>query len=116
MNLEFTAEQLAWRTEIRTWLAANVPAEPLPSMDTAEGFAAHRDWERRLHDARWAVVTWPQEYGGRGAGLLDWLGFEGEDLAPGAPARGGPNGLFLLAPAIFEFGPPGPKQRFLPPV
>src|SRR4051812_8703414 len=116
MNLEFTAEQLAWRTEIRTWLAANVPAEPLPSMDTSEGFAAHRDWERRLHDARWAVVTWPEEYGGRDAGVLEWLIFEEEYWAAGAPGRVSQNGIFLLAPTIFEFGTEEQKRRFLPPM
>ena len=51
VNLDFTPDELAFRDEARAWLAANVPAEPLPSMDTAEGFGAHQEWERRLADA-----------------------------------------------------------------
>ena len=51
MDLTFTPEQDALRAEIRQWLAANVPAEKLPSLDTKVGFALHREWERKLHDA-----------------------------------------------------------------
>ena len=54
MDLDYTPEQQAFREEVRTWLAANVPAEPLPSMDTAEGFLAHREWERVLHGGHYA--------------------------------------------------------------
>jgi len=116
--VDLTAEPAreAWRAEVREWLAANLPAEPLPSLDTAEGFAAHRDWERRMADARLSVVTWPQTYGGRGADLLDWLVFEEEYWAAGAPARVSQNGIFLLAPTMFEFGTEEQKQRYLTPM
>jgi len=70
MDLTFTAEEQAFRAEARAWLEAHVPAEPLPSMDTAEGFAAHRVWERTLNAGGWAMVSWPKEYGGRGANLI----------------------------------------------
>jgi alkylation response protein AidB-like acyl-CoA dehydrogenase len=106
----------AWRLEVREWLADNVPSSPLPSLDTAEGFAAHRDWERPLFEARLAVVTWPADAGGRGVDLLDWLVFEEEYWAAGAPARVSQNGIFLLAPTIFEFGTAEQKERFLPPM
>ena len=65
MDLTESDQLVAFRMEVRGWLAANVPSEPLPSLDTAPGFAAHRDWERRLFDAGLAVVTWPEKYGGR---------------------------------------------------
>jgi alkylation response protein AidB-like acyl-CoA dehydrogenase len=116
MDLTESDELAAFRTEVRGWLAANVPSEPLPSLDTEVGFAAHRDWERRMHDAGMAVVTWPAEYGGRGAGLLDWLVFEEEYWASGAPVRVSQNGIFLLAPTIFEFGTAAQKDRFLTPM
>jgi uncharacterized protein len=73
MDLSLSESELAFQAEARDWLAANVPAEPLPSMDTAEGFEAHRRWERTLYDAGWGVVSWPEEYGGRGLGLIEWL-------------------------------------------
>jgi alkylation response protein AidB-like acyl-CoA dehydrogenase len=106
----------AFRAEVREWLAANLPDQPLPSLDTAAGFAAHRDWERRMFDARLAVVTWPEQYGGRGADLLDWLAFEEEYWGAGAPVRVSQNGIFLLAPTIFEFGSQAIKDRFLLPM
>ena len=61
MNLVFTSEQEAFRAAARAWLAANVPTTPLASMDTAEGFAQHRAWERTLHDGGYAMVSWPVE-------------------------------------------------------
>jgi alkylation response protein AidB-like acyl-CoA dehydrogenase len=115
MDLTVETERESFRAEVREWLAANVPGR-LPSLDTREGFAAHREWERRLNDARLAVVTWPEDYGGRSADLLDWLVFEEEYWAAGAPTRVGQNGIFLLAPTLFEFGTQAQKDRFLPPM
>ncbi|GDY58922.1 hypothetical protein SVIO_095450 [Streptomyces violaceusniger] len=66
MDLDLTEGQSAFRAEARRWLAAHTPAAPLPSLETAEGFAAHRAWERTLAADRWSAVTWPEEYGGRG--------------------------------------------------
>ncbi|ROO83492.1 alkylation response protein AidB-like acyl-CoA dehydrogenase [Actinocorallia herbida] len=114
MDLTFTPAQEALRAEVREWLAANVPAEPLPSMDTAEGFARHREWERSLAAARLSVPTWPAEYGGRGAGLVEWLICEEEYWASGAPGRVSQNGIFLLAPTVLHWGTPEQKARFLP--
>jgi len=116
MDLIEPAELAEFRAEVRDWLAANAPAEPLPSLDTEAGFAAHRDWERRMCDARLSVVTWPEQYGGRGASLLEWLAFEEEYWAAGAPVRVSQNGIFLLAPALFEFGTPAQLDRFMSPM
>ncbi|MFE3198756.1 acyl-CoA dehydrogenase family protein [Embleya sp. NPDC059237] len=114
MDLEFTEQEQEFRREARAWLTANVPAEPLPSMDTREGFMAHRAWERKLFDARWAVVSWPREYGGREAGLTEWLIFEEEYYRAGAPGRVSQNGIFLFAPTLFEFGTREQQDRYLP--
>ena len=103
-----------FRAEVREWLAAHVPATPLPSLDTAEGFEAHRAWERDLAAARLTAVTWPAAYGGRDASLAEWLVFEEEYYAAGAPARVGQNGLSLLAPALFAFGSQEQRDRLLP--
>ncbi|MGZ6973138.1 MAG: acyl-CoA dehydrogenase family protein [Acidimicrobiia bacterium] len=116
MDLTWTAEQLAFRAEARGWLEANVPPEPLPSGDTREGFARHLEWERKLFDARWAVVSWPEAYGGREASLWEWLIFEEEYYRAAAPQRVTQNGIFLLAPTLFEFGTPQQRDRFLPPM
>lgn len=114
MDLNYNNEQQAFREEARAWLAANVPQNPLPSYDTEEGFRLHREWEARLHDGHWGMVTWPQEYGGRGCDLIQWLIFEEEYYRAGAPGRVNQNGIFLLGPTLMEFGTEEQKARFLP--
>ncbi|HEX2312692.1 MAG TPA: acyl-CoA dehydrogenase family protein [Thermomonospora sp.] len=114
MDLAFTPRQRAFRAEVRAWLAAHVPAEPLPPMDTPEGFRRHRAWERTLAGARLSAVSWPPEYGGRGAGLVEWLIFEEEYWASGAPGRVSQNGVFLLAPTLLTYGTEEQRRRFLP--
>ena len=113
MDLRWSADEDAFRHEARTWLEANVP-HGLPSGDTREGFAAHLEWERALFDARWSAVSWPERFGGRDASLWEWLIFEEEYYRAGAPQRITQNGIFLLAPTIFEFGTPEQQERLLP--
>ena len=114
MNLDLSESELAFQAEARAWLAENVPSEPLPSMDTPEGFAAHQEWEAKLAEARWAVVSWPEEYHGRGASLVEWVIFEEEYYRAGAPGRVSQNGIFLLSPTIFENGTQEQQARWLP--
>jgi alkylation response protein AidB-like acyl-CoA dehydrogenase len=114
MDLTFTPEQEAFRKEARAWLEANVPSEPLPSLDTKEGFERHREWERKLNGGGWAMVPWPVQYGGRGANLIEWLIFEEEYYRAGAPGRVNQNGIFLLGPTIMEYGTAEQKARYLP--
>jgi alkylation response protein AidB-like acyl-CoA dehydrogenase len=114
MDLDLSESELAFRDEARAWLAANVPAEPLPSMDTAEGWALHQEWEARLAADRWSVVAWPREYHGREASLVEWVIFEEEYFRAGAPGRVSQNGIFLLAPIIFEHGTEEQQDRYLP--
>lgn len=116
MNLDEDPPTAQFRAEVAAWLADNVPASPLPSVDTAEGFARHRDWEASLAAARLAAVSWPAAYGGRDASLLEWLVFEEEYHAAGAPVRVGQNGLFVLAPTLFAHGTPAQRDRILPPM
>ncbi|MFG3489187.1 acyl-CoA dehydrogenase family protein [Streptomyces sp. NPDC047972] len=114
MDLDFSAADRAFRTEARAWLAAHVPDVPPPSLETEKGFAAHREWERLLFADRWSVVSWPEEYGGRNASILQWLIFEEEYYAAGAPGRVGQNGINLLAPTLFEHGTAEQRARVLP--
>lgn len=116
MQLQYTTQQEAFRQEVRSWLAAHVPKQPLPSLDTAAGFELHRDWERTLKSGEWGMITWPEAYGGRGCDLIEWLIFEEEYYRADAPLRVSQNGIFLLGPTLMEFGSPEQKQRFLPPM
>ena len=113
MDLEYSESEKKFRAQAREWLVANVP-HGLKSGDTAEGFAQHVEWEKRLYDARWAVVSWPERYGGRAASLWEWLIFEEEYYRAGAPPRVTQNGIFLLAPTVFDYGTPEQQDAVLP--
>src|ERR1700687_4428479 len=101
MDLHDTAAHQAFRAEARSWLADHAPApRSLPSLDTAEGFEAHRRWEQTMFDDRWSLVAWPEAFGGRDVGILEWLIFEEEYWRAEAPLRVSQNGVFLLAPTL----------------
>ncbi|MEV0928482.1 acyl-CoA dehydrogenase family protein [Streptomyces spongiicola] len=116
MDLTHTADEDAFRAEARGWLHAHVPDTPPPSLETEEGFAAHRAWEAELQAGRWSAVAWPERYGGRGADIFHWLVFEEEYYAAGAPGRVSQNGIGLLAPTLFEHGTEEQRARILPPM
>ena len=120
MDLTWSEAEEAFRLEARTWLQRNLAewrdevGGPVRSSDTREGFAQHLRWERRLFTDRWGAVSWAPEHGGRGASLWEWLLFEEEYYRAGAPPRVTQNGIFLLAPSIYEFGTPAQRDGILP--
>ncbi|MFE9766459.1 acyl-CoA dehydrogenase family protein [Streptomyces sp. NPDC005808] len=114
MDLVHSPAADSFRAEARAWLATHVPPVPLLSLETEEGFAAHRAWEAELAADRWSVVSWPTEYGGRGVDIMRWLVFEEEYYAAGAPGRVSQNGINLLAPALFAYGTQQQCARILP--
>ncbi|UIX31959.1 acyl-CoA dehydrogenase family protein [Streptomyces sp. GQFP] len=114
MDLSESPRDGQFRLEARDWLASHKPDRPLGSPDTADGFSRNREWERQLFEAGWAAVSWPVEYGGRGLGLWEWMIFEEEYFAAGLGPRAAQNGLFLLAPSLFEFGTDAQKAELLP--
>ena len=76
MQLTYTAAQRAFRAEVRAWLQANVPKQPLQSFDTEQGFEQHRRWEATLNSGRWSMVTWPP------ASCADWAASSPESPPP----------------------------------
>jgi alkylation response protein AidB-like acyl-CoA dehydrogenase len=116
MEIAYTPDQQAFRAEVRAWMAANVPSEPLVTLEREDGYRQHVAWERRLADGGRSMVTWPTEYGGRGTDLIEWLIFEEEYWRAGAPLRANQNGIFLLGPTIMEYGTEEQKARFLTPM
>ena len=116
MHLDYTPEQQAFRAEVRAWMQANVPAEPLVTLECREGYDQHVAWERTLASGNWGMVTWPEVYGGRGLDLIQWLIFEEEYFRANGPNRANQNGIFLLGPTIMEYGTEEQKQRFLTPM
>ncbi len=71
MDLTLSASERAFRDEVRGWLEVNHPGEEPSSEGETAVFRFRRDWQRRMHDAGWAGISWPQEYGGRGASLIE---------------------------------------------
>jgi alkylation response protein AidB-like acyl-CoA dehydrogenase len=72
MDLAFSAEDDAFRDEVRTWLAEHVPTERRP----IEGQAMREwdlAWQRLQHEGGWAGIAWPAEHGGRGLTLTQQL-------------------------------------------
>jgi len=120
MDFTYPPEAEEFRKEFRTWLDEEYTdafrAEGLGfSMEMdEERLAAMRAWNRRLADARFAAISWPEEYGGRGAGIMEQVVFAEEMHRSGAPGTLNPLGLSNIAPAIIEFGTDEQKERFLP--
>jgi alkylation response protein AidB-like acyl-CoA dehydrogenase len=114
MDLDLDDATVAFRDEVREFLAANTASFPTKSYDTAEGFEQHRHWDRTLFDAGLSVITWPRKYGGRDATLLQWVVFEEEYFGAGAPGRASANGTSMLAPTLFAHGTSEQLDRLLP--
>ncbi len=119
MEFDMPLEESAFRDEVRQWLADHLVGE----------FAAHRGvgsptddtawdvriaWEKELAAGGWLGLTWPTEYGGRGASLAQEIVFETEYARSAAPARVNSQALDLLGPTLLAFGSEEQKRRFLP--
>lgn len=114
MDLHFDEDTETFRAEIRQFLADHTDDFPSESYDTAEGFEQHRRWDKILFDAGLSVITWPVEYGGRDASLLQWVVYEEEYFRAGAPGRASANGTSMLAPTLFAHGTAEQRDRILP--
>ncbi|HEX4493351.1 MAG TPA: acyl-CoA dehydrogenase family protein [Acidimicrobiia bacterium] len=119
MNFNYSPEAEAFRKKFRAWLDANltddVRAGASWSMDLeGERLEGLRAWNRTLADARYAAIAWPDEWGGRGAGLMEQVVFAEEMHRAGAPGTLNPLGLSNIAPAIIEHGTDEQKRTLLP--
>ena len=118
MDLTFSPAAEAMRTELRTWLAANVPAEfttgdavAFASLD--EEFAFLRRWQAKLARDRWVGVHWPEAYGGRGAGAEASYIFQEEMARARAPEVINRIGVNLVGPSLMKHGTDAQKDRYL---
>ena len=118
MDLRYPAEAEAFRTELRAWLDANLPPDLPRQSETlergSEALERMRAWNRTLADAGYAALSWPVEYGGRGAGLLDQIVFNEEMDRARAPGPVNIIGIPNIAPAIMQWGTEEQKVRHLP--
>src|SRR5260370_23983596 len=121
MDFEYSPAEEAFRKEFRAWLAANLP--PDLCLDDAaddrvasdrETFERRRAWQKTMHAAGWVGITWPTEYGGRGAWLIERVIWEEEYAAARAPVLPGNMALNLVGPTIIHWGTDAQKRRHLP--
>jgi alkylation response protein AidB-like acyl-CoA dehydrogenase len=114
MDLSLTDAQRAFRDEVRAWLQAHVPHEPLPAAVDRAGLEAHRAWEKALCEAGYAAIHWPAAYGGRDADMIDVAIFQEEYARAGAPDRINVLGLGLTGPTLIVHGDDAQRERWLP--
>jgi alkylation response protein AidB-like acyl-CoA dehydrogenase len=119
MDFRWSAEDEAFREEVRSWLKEHLVGEYAtlgsgggPADET--GWDVRLQWEKILGEAGWIGLGWPKEYGGRDATITQQLIFNEELARANAPARASFFGEGLLGPTLIAFGTEEQKQRFLP--
>ena len=112
MDVRFDAATEAFRHELRSWLEAHVPRQPLAS-DPGEAFQQRRAWQRHMFEAGWAGIHWPQAYGGRGATVLEQAVFHQELARVQAPPMANELGLMIVGPTLIDHGTEAQKQRYI---
>jgi alkylation response protein AidB-like acyl-CoA dehydrogenase len=115
MDLTLSPSEEGFRDEVATWLRANNPGpEPEGSLDEVMAFRG--DWQRKLHAAGWAGISWPKEFGGRGATMIEQAIFTGEAAAQEAPSPANVLGLAMGGPVVIAHGTEAQKERYLEPI
>ena len=119
MDFSYTDEHDAFRTELRGWLESNLPDgwlegdRDVPD-DLEERVQFLRDWQRTLYDGGWAGIHWPEEYGGRGASLVEQTIYREEMARVDAPPQINTIGINFVGPTLVAAGTEEQKERFVP--
>src|SRR2546430_5348227 len=114
MDLTLSPSEEAFRDELRAWLQENHPGK-VPE-DEKVAFDWRRRWQSQVHDAGWAGLSWPKEYGGRGATLIEQEIFSEEMVRANAPAPANVLGLVMGGPVVIHHGTEQQKMRYLEPI
>ena len=117
MDLGFTAEEDAFRHEVRSWLQANLPSDwrqgGRGGYREEEDSDLQRQWQRRLYEGGWLKLGWPEQAGGRGATPVMQAIYQEELAQAGAPGILGRLGVTLLAPTLVAHGTNWQKDTYL---
>jgi alkylation response protein AidB-like acyl-CoA dehydrogenase len=117
VELADSPEEAAFRAEVRTWLGETLPTLPWPEpVELTDKLPFWRQWQRLLFDGGYAGMSWPREYGGRGADPKLRAVFTDEADQAGAPERLNTVGEDFAGPTIIAFGTEAQKERFLRPI
>ena len=121
MDFADSPEHAAFRSEFRRWLEANLPPEICVDDAADQRVAPDRailekriQWQKTMHAAGWVGISWPKEYGGRGASFMQQVIFDEEYVRARAPVLPGASGLNLLGPSLIHWGSDEQKRRHLP--
>jgi alkylation response protein AidB-like acyl-CoA dehydrogenase len=116
VDFELDESENAFRDEVRAWLKANAPKDD--SSETSQGtlIANRRAWQKKLNEAGYVGITWPKEYGGRGAGFMEQLIFNDEMIVAQTPEPINVIGLGMGGPVVIAHGTEEQKKRYLPPL
>jgi len=115
VDLSLTESEAAFRDEVRTWLQENHPGQSPEGDDQAE-FEFRRAWQKTMHDAGWAGISWPEEFGGKGATLIEQAIFNEELSAQRVPLPANVLGLIMGGPVVIAHGTNEQKERWLDPI
>ena len=114
MDLTPTPEEQAFRGEVRAWIEENHPGEEPSELEEIIPFRVA--WQRKMHEAGWAGISWPKEYGGRGATLVEQAIFAQESARAEAPHPANVLGLVMGGPVVINHGTEEQKERWLDPI
>jgi alkylation response protein AidB-like acyl-CoA dehydrogenase len=114
LDLSLSPSEQAFRDELRAWLEANHPGPAPRGDDDAFEFARH--WQKKLHEGGWTGLSWPKDYGGRGATLIEQAIFNEEIARAGAPSPANVLGLVMGGPVVITHGTDAQKERYLEPI
>ncbi|MGH7962646.1 MAG: acyl-CoA dehydrogenase family protein, partial [Candidatus Binatia bacterium] len=117
MDFRYSPQEEQFRRELRTWLAAHPPEgydpETFVTLDLDQRFEVQRNWQQTLFAAGWIGINWPQEYGGRGATILEQAIYQQEMAQARVPETANLIGLSIAGPTIIHWGTEVQKQRHL---
>ena len=116
MDFELSESEKAFRDRAREWLKANAPHEAESEPDQRRFIEKRREWQRKLYDAGYLGITWPEEYGGRGLGFMEQLIFNDEMILAHAPDPINVIGLGMGGPVVITHGTDDQKKRYLAPL
>jgi alkylation response protein AidB-like acyl-CoA dehydrogenase len=117
MDFSFTENELAFQQELRAWLEVNLPdgwlegKRVIPEDETGSFL---REWQRKLAEGGWAGISWPKEYGGRGATLMQEVIYEQEMARVKAPPALNIIGTAMVGPTLLQIGTDYQKERYIP--
>lgn len=120
MDFNYSPEQEAYRQQVRAWLEANQPPPLTPEererIDEDLLWERNKRWHKKLYAGGWAGLSWPTEYGGRGATFIEHMIFQQELARLGLPMGINVLGIIMTGPALMQWGTDEQKARYLKPI